>query len=62
MNKILYWLRKEMVLHLEFYGYTPYVRVGWVWIIIAFFFFGYFSYILCGIITIVAIYNFINRR
>jgi hypothetical protein len=62
MDKILHWIKRELVLHLEFYGIFPYARVGWVWIIIAFFFFGYFSYLLCGTITIIAIYNFINRR
>jgi hypothetical protein len=62
MDKFLQTLRKELVFHLQFYGRYPYARVGWVWIIIAFFFFHYFSYILCGTITVIAIYNLINRR
>jgi hypothetical protein len=62
MDKILYWIRKELVFHLEFYGTFPYARVGWIWILIAFFFFHNFSYIFWGMITVVAIYNFINRR
>lgn len=62
MDKFLQWIKNELVFHLEFYGNYPYARVGWVWIIIAFFFFGYFSYLLCGIVTIIAIYNLINRH
>jgi len=62
MDKIINWIRSEMIFHLEFYGRYPYARVGWVWIIIAFFFFHYFSYLLCGTITVIAIYNLINRR
>jgi len=62
MYKIINWIRKEMVLHLEFYGTYPHARIGWVWIIISFFFFSYFSYLLCGTIMVIAIYNLINRR
>jgi len=62
MDKIFYWIKKEMVLHLEFYGTYPHARIGWVWIIISFFFFSYFSYLLCGTIMVIAIYNLINRR
>ena len=62
MDKLLYWIRKELVFHLEFYGTFPYARVGWIWILIAFFFFHNFSYIFWGMVTVVAIYNFINRR
>lgn len=62
MDKLLYLIRKELVLHLEFYGIYPHVRVGWIWIIILFFLFGYFSYILCGTIMVIAINNLINRR
>ena len=62
MDKFIYWLRKESIFYLDFNGYSPRARVGWVWIIIAFFFFGYFSYLLCGTITVIAIYNLINRR
>ena len=63
MSSLIDLIRRELVFHIEFFPYNaPHVRVGWVWIIIAFFFFGYFSYLLCGIVTIVAIYNFINRR
>ena len=39
MDKLLYFIRKELIFHLEFYGTYPHARVGWVWIIIAFFFF-----------------------
>lgn len=61
MDRLIYWIRKELILHLDFNYYQPRVRVGWVWVIIAFCFFHYFSYIFWGIITIIAIYNFINR-
>ena len=62
MDKIINWIRSEMIFHLEFYGTFPYARVGWIWILIAFFFFHNFSYIFWGMVTVVAIYNFINRR
>jgi hypothetical protein len=62
MDKLLYWIKNELIIHLEFYSRYPYVRIGWVWIIVAFFFFHNFSYIFWGIITVVSIYNFINRR
>jgi hypothetical protein len=62
MDKLLNLIRNELIIHLEFYGRYPYVRVGWVWIIVAFFFFSYFSYLLCGTIMVIAIYNLINRR
>jgi hypothetical protein len=62
MNSFINWIRKELIFYIEFFPYNgPRVRIGWVWIFIAFFFFGYFSYLLCGIVTIAAIYNFINR-
>ena len=41
MDKLLYFIRKELIFHLEFYGTYPHVRVGWIWIIIAFFFLMY---------------------
>lgn len=62
MDKLLYWIRKELIFHLEFYGTYPHTRIGLIWIIMAVFFFGYFSYILCGVVTIITIYNLINRR
>ena len=62
MDKFLYWLRKELIFHLEFYGRTPHVRIGWVWVLIAFFLFPYFSYLLCGTVTVIVIYKLINRR
>ena len=61
MDKLINWIKKELVLYMDFTMNRPYIRVGWIWIIIAFFFFHNFSYIFWGIVTIVAIYNFLNR-
>lgn len=62
MDKFMYWVKKELIFHLSFDYNTPNVRIGWIWIIIAFFFFGYFSYLLCGLVTVCAVYNIVNRR
>ena len=63
MDKLIFWLKKETVIHFEFYGNMPFARVGWVWVIIAFFFgYHYFGMILCILFSIIMIYNLLNRR
>ena len=63
MNSLVDWIRRELIFYIEFFPYSsPRMRIGWVWIIIAFFFFHYFSYLLCGAVTLAAIYNFVNRN
>ena len=62
MDKLISWIKKELVLYMDFTMNRPYIRVGWIWILIAFFLFHNFSYIFWGVIAIVAIYNFINRH
>ena len=61
MDKIFNWIRMELILHLDFNYFYPNIRIGWIWILIAFFFFHNFSYIFWGMVTIIAVYNFLNR-
>lgn len=62
MNRIINWIKNELILQFEFYGNYPYVRVGWVWIIIVVLFgSSMFGLTLCVILTIAAIANLLNR-
>ena len=62
MNKLIEAIKREMTIRFEFYGNFPYVRLGWVWIVIIIFL-GYhtFGLWLCILMTIAMIANFLNR-
>ena len=62
MDKLMYWIRKELILHLDFNGYRPHTRIGWIWVLIAFIFgYHWFGLVLCIVLSVVVIFNLLNR-
>ena len=63
MDNLIYWIKRNLTIHFEFYGNMPFARVGWIWVIIVFFFgYHYFGLVLCIILSIIMVYNLLNRK